>query len=239
MARFIFKLSLFFVVALGLSGCGEKGPDRSATKHFKTILSLYVDGKKREYSTVMKITYTRISKSLNGAGGSVDVSGEAIPIDLGRPGKVFMLPSTKSYGNISSDYGTAFKNSFGINVAVGSLKQEHIEKIRNLTGRVPLKNDFYPLIIAFRNKSDPSSLYEVKKNRLHKVFGRNVKFDNVNLEITDEPVTDGEVIKRLPWIKGKDRLRFERAPRGTKIPRSQRPLKWRVNKNDFFVGDNE
>ena len=124
------KLFVLFVLALGLSGCGEKGPDRSATKHFKTILSLYVDGKKREYSTVMKITYTRISKSLNGAGGSVDVSGEAIPIDHGRPCKVFMLPATKTRnGSIGSDYGTAFKNSFGINVAVGSLKKEHIEKI--------------------------------------------------------------------------------------------------------------
>ncbi|PCH49519.1 MAG: hypothetical protein COC17_08225 [Hyphomicrobiales bacterium] len=95
------------------------------------------------------------------------------------------------------------------------------------------------MIIAFRSENAPSSLYEVKKNKLHKVFGGNVKFDNVYLEITDEPVTDGEVIKRLPWIKGKDRLRFERRPRGTKIPRSERPLKWRLNKNDFFVGDNK
>ncbi|MCP4096561.1 MAG: hypothetical protein GY748_10005 [Planctomycetaceae bacterium] len=244
----VVKWLVLFVLMIGLFGC-DSGPDRTATVRFKTIIALKVDGNTREFSSVMQVKYTRITKSLMGAGGGATLWGEAVVIDLGRRGKAYMLVSTRSHnGNFSSSYHTAISQSFGINKSLGSLKQKDIEAYRNLTGRVPMiNNDLYnnrpktkyPMIVAFKDENDPASLFVVDLKDMSPAFGRGVKFENVYLEITDEEITTGEVFKHLPWLKKKYKAGFETEPARTqtskRIPRSERPIKWRINYNAFFA----
>jgi hypothetical protein len=234
---------LMIAVMAMLAGCGESEGDRSATVRYRTIIALKVDGKTREFSSVMQTRYTRITQSLMGAGGSVSDWGEAVVIDLGKRGKAYMLVSTKSRtGEFSDEYGFSLKESFGIKNSLGSLTQEDIETLRTLSGRVPLSNinntdkkNYYPMIVAFKDESDPKSIFEVKRDNLSSAFGAGVSFENVYLEITKEDVSSGVVFQHLPWLKNKYDAGFEKRPSGDKTPREERPAKWRVNYDAFFA----
>jgi hypothetical protein len=154
-----------------------------------------------------------------------------------------MLVSTMGpTGEFSSNYGYSVKESFGIKNSLGSLTQEDIETLRNASGRVPLSNidfddkkNYYPMIVAFEDESDPKSIFEVKRDNMSSAFGSGVRFDNVYLEITKEEVTSGVVFQHLPWLKNKYKAGFGKRPEGDKTRSYELPVKWRVNYNDFFA----
>jgi hypothetical protein len=75
--RTVISILMIAVMAI-VAGCGESEGDRSVTVRYRTIIALKVDGKTREFSSVMQTQYTRITQSLLGAGGSVSDWGEAV-----------------------------------------------------------------------------------------------------------------------------------------------------------------
>ena len=58
----------------------------------------------------------------------------------------------------------------------------------------------YPMLVTFKDISDPASVQKVYPNNLAASFGRGVKLKRIMLEITNEPVTNGEVEKVLGWL---------------------------------------
>jgi hypothetical protein len=62
---------------------------------------------------------------------------------------------------------------------------------------VPRNND--PRLVTFTDISDPKSVRRVDPDNLAASFGPGYRLRSVTLEITDEPVTNGEVEKVLPW----------------------------------------
>ncbi len=65
---------------------------------------------------------------------------------------------------------------------------------------IPLKN--YPRLVTFDDISDPATVKLVDPENLAAIFGPGVSLKRITLEITDEPVTKGEVEKALGWLEG-------------------------------------
>jgi hypothetical protein len=125
----------------------------------------------------------------------VDLKGEAVVVDLGKRGILFVLNS--------GDYGTdiLFK------MFPGNDKQ----------GKVTITPNLYPNFAKFLDVNKPTSVENVRAendqiiDQLRKydpyrrmvsfedAFGAGVKLKTVTIEITSEPITWG-IEKYLPWI---------------------------------------
>ncbi|MCB1452429.1 MAG: hypothetical protein KDJ43_02190 [Rhizobiaceae bacterium] len=58
----------------------------------------------------------------------------------------------------------------------------------------------YPLLVTFDDIDDPTTVKRVDPDDLAASFGHGVSLKRITLEITDEPVTKGEVEKMLGWL---------------------------------------
>jgi hypothetical protein len=144
------------------------------------------------------------------AGNPPEFKGEAVAIDLGSRGIVFaILPTDPYYMFQHTFYGDRG----------GATTTEGIKFFNALKGgdRRELSPKDYPWFVMFKNIDDPKSVTLVKGGEFNvdkqeyvpvdyfeKIFGEGVKFKNITLEITDEPVTRGieGKLKWLPALKG-------------------------------------
>jgi len=67
--------------------------------------------------------------------------------------------------------------------------------------KIALPDDHYPLLVTFTDINDPASVQRVDPDDLVAHFGPGVKLKTITLEITDEPVTGGQIEKVLGWLK--------------------------------------
>lgn len=64
----------------------------------------------------------------------------------------------------------------------------------------PVPPEAMPLLVTFTDIADPTTVTRVDPDDLPLSFGPGYALKSVALEITDEPVTEGEVEKVLPWL---------------------------------------
>jgi hypothetical protein len=57
-----------------------------------------------------------------------------------------------------------------------------------------------PDLVTFADINDPKSVIEVDPNDLQTTLGPNISWNEITLEMTDEPVTMG-IVQKLPWIQ--------------------------------------
>jgi hypothetical protein len=60
--------------------------------------------------------------------------------------------------------------------------------------------DLFPMLVRFRDISDPLSVEKVDPANLSATLGPGVTLRRATIEITDDPVTTG-IEERLPWLK--------------------------------------
>ncbi len=237
---------IFFTFAL--TGCFE---DDSATLRLKIIARALIDGKPVENSSVMEITWSHSSLNLIGKGGATYAKGEAVVLDLGQRGKVFILPWMNSPdGSFGQYYEVALPQSIGIKNRIAKFDSDDFAKLRNLkTGREFTPNyrfsmvdrDFKPFMVTLRDPADPATVTEVTKENFAKLFGEGASFKGVTIKITDEPVTSGVTMKALPLLKDRKRIWSQRPRNLARLqlpPMSERPLNWRMGPSLFFAFGN-
>ena len=56
-----------------------------------------------------------------------------------------------------------------------------------------------PDLVTFADANGPKSVVEVNPNDLQASLGQNVTWNEITLEMTDEPVTTG-IVRKLPWL---------------------------------------
>jgi len=86
------------------------------------------------------------------------------------------------------------------------IKKISMSKIEGLRESRPLLRDRYPLFVTFDDLDDPASVKLVDPDDLAATFGEGYALKSITLEITDEEVTRGEVLKVLDyfwWTKEK------------------------------------
>ena len=124
----------------------------------------------------------------------VEVKGEAVVIDLGKHGVLFML--------IDGDYGAdiLFKMFPG----------------KDKKGQITLTQEEYPNFVRFRDLSDPKTVENVRRTEeqdkfknsdprrpvidFQNAFGSGVSIKEVTIEITSDSVT-WRIENYLPWLK--------------------------------------
>ena len=186
---------------LGVAGCGGE----SVTMRFRPIVTLTADGRDYVGSSVLELTINVLKGSLVGNGASSSLHGEALFVDLPQRPTVFVLPGRFGQGSVVEYWEHMLVTSFGVDRGIGSLRPQDREKLRAARGRTPLmpttirRNFPYPIFCAFGDPRDPKSLIELDpKNLRAKLPGVTMK--SFDVEITDAPITKGEIAKRLPWV---------------------------------------
>jgi hypothetical protein len=219
-----------------LAGCGA---EESASKRFRVIVTVEVDGQKVEGSTVMDIAYQKLDekKSMLGRGGDAQAKGEALILDLKGRGTVYALPYAHHLpsGTLIESYVGGLLNSVGVTHGIGTLTSEDFDRLRQARGRIPFRGlgNRLPAFVAFRDDKSPKTIYEVDPKNLGESFP-GVRFVGIDLEFTDAPVTN--VLKqRLPWLDNpKNEERFERDPPGQQRAQADRPIGFKLTTDHFF-----
>jgi hypothetical protein len=232
------RIALILGVLLILAYCAI--PNDHATMRLRVIVTAEVDGEKVEGSSVMELTYTRVSHSLMGM-NSTTLKAEALVLDLKNRGTVFMLPSKVNRdGTLSEVYEHYVPDSFGVEESVGGMTAEGLAKLRKAKGRVPFRYfDSYwkistpPLFVAFKNETDPRNIYRVDEQRLDLAFGSGVRLLGIELETTDAPLTH-VLAKRLPWLDQGNKINWERAPNGDRRSMREMPIGLLIVREKFY-----
>ncbi|NYJ10062.1 hypothetical protein GGI64_001081 [Rhizobium leguminosarum] len=217
--------------ALALVGCqGE-----TTSVRFKVIAPATVDGRPAESSSVMEVSYSKVTHSLIGNGGITRLYGEALIFDLGGRGTVYILPIRRppSGSIIYNIYEFSVLRTFGVKNSVGSLTSADFDTLRMAKGRRPynVDNSQLPTIIAFADEENPKTVYEIDPAKLGTRFP-GVVFKRFDIEITDEPLTT-KLRTQLPWLNSSKRL-FQSDPPGHLRPIGERPISFVLTKDDFF-----
>lgn len=79
---------------------------------------------------------------------------------------------------------------------------------RNFLRSDNYQEPLFPILVMFRDESDPRSLERVDPDNLAKAFGEGVNLRRITLQLTDDPVTN-EISKKLPWLDGLHKYRTD------------------------------
>jgi len=173
-----------------LSGCGGE----SATLRYKLIARANVGGEIIEAYAVNQLTVSTTPYSLSGNAASSDLTAEATILDMGERGSMFILQNV-------NNHPSAIVEAYDIAGSMGSLRKEGIEKFRTIQGqgRVSWPDRLIkPRMMAFRDESDPASIFEVTRENFSDHFGTDAKLIALYIEPTTEPISN-VIPTRLPW----------------------------------------
>jgi hypothetical protein len=188
-AKFLIAAIALFV---GLAGTAYAGLFSDSWRYKMTVEVETPEGL-RTGSAVREVTVHKGLKLTPEMTTDVSVRGEAVVVDLGKRGILFML--------VDGDYGANILFKF----FPGNEKK----------GKVALTPEQYPNFVRFGDLSDPKTIENIRRpEELNKfktsdprrpvmsfesAFGSGVEIKQVTIEITSDPVTWG-IEKYLPWV---------------------------------------
>lgn len=196
-------------VALSMTGCSPVYSYR-----FRLTFEFIVDGRTVIGAGVWKESASLGSAFPNGSIVHSGLNGDAISIDLGRPGMIFVILSgfngrvttDRLYHVSLSDWepNRAFKPY--LSAALGPRRPETYRELRErLPGRkIELDLDYLPAFVSFRDRNDPNSGFLIAARDFAAVFGPGVALQRATIELTDDPVTRG-ISNQLPWVAKRKR----------------------------------
>jgi hypothetical protein len=212
----LLRVAAVAVLALGLAGCG--------TESYRYKLTLAVntpDGVKRA-STVGEVQFRKVSIPERGIMNKLQ--GDALYLDLGPGSRPLIALLTSQLENelrpkINNDWQRG-KPGWSRSAGPGGLFRiygltasgdfmDDIARIAQMRGARAITPADLPDLVTFADINDPKSVIEVDPNDLQATLGPGVTWNEITLEITNEPVTRG-IRTKLPWlsthIAGKLRL---------------------------------
>jgi hypothetical protein len=74
-----------------------------------------------------------------------------------------------------------------------------VPRIAAKRGPRRLASDKLPDLVTFANVNDPGSVIEVDPNDLQATLGPDISWNEITIEVVDEPATKG-IEQKLPWI---------------------------------------
>jgi hypothetical protein len=190
---------LFSLCGLGaLSTVGLAACELPTIEKYKITIFATVSGRVISSAGVWKIKSQDQIAFPNQSLRTSDLSGDAVPLDLGR-GRVIFLTL---YG-----YQGAFPNNlYDAPLAPWTSSGPMRSPRARLEPGAPLTLTPYetPAIVSFGNRADPETGFIVDPRTPSKTLGSDIQKIWVTLEFADGPVT--RVIDRwLPWIPGRKR----------------------------------
>ena len=175
--------------------------------------------------------------------------GEAIPVDLGTKGTVYVLIAGRDdQGNPTStdDLELYGRHLFGEvaritrgEKAKGLNPLEQMEELRTMTGQTalldcahpPTKYTSCPLMVRFRDEKNPMSVEAVDPLDFAATFGPSVALKPIKVQLSDEAVTAG-IAKRFEWWNEYLSKHFDGSPMGIEDLKT-RDIRARMNSREF------
>jgi hypothetical protein len=145
-------------------------------------------------------------------GGWSRVRGEAVGVDLGPRGRLWMVmtrPPAYPDSFLGNLAGTLYARAGVIPKEGGGGAAEYRRRSKAIAAYrtpIPLLPSDYPLFVRFRDEADPATLELVDPANLAASFGEGVRLREVTIAITDEAPTRN-VEKALPWLADVGRSR--------------------------------
>jgi hypothetical protein len=97
-------------------------------------------------------------------------------------------------GLLSRVYGVPYEWTRGRNPGLGRLTRQR--------GPREIRPSDLPRLVTFEDVADPRSVKEVDPRDLAASFGPGVRLRRAAIEVTGDPVTEGDIERRLPWLRG-------------------------------------
>jgi hypothetical protein len=188
------------LLGLGLAGCGLM----SETLRYRVTVVVDTPAGVRTGSSVWEVVSTDGPAFPGPEAGSVSstLRGEAVAVDLPQ-GTLFAL--MRAPGG-SGDYAVHLVQQHlakypqrGVNLVPQDWR-ENRRRIQKSGVSFDLAEDEYPLLVRFRNISDPRSVEKVDPANLAEAFGPGVRLRRITIKMTSDPVTTG-IEARFPWWK--------------------------------------
>ena len=184
MKRFFLILALFPLLA----GCGER-----YSWHQKLVLEVETPNGAVKGGSVVAMTmhWPEGWQRFGGVNGvDSDMRGEASFVEVAPGRYLFALIGWNSYELALRVYEDGSRDP-----------RETAERLSRLKETRPMPRHMWPTLVTFADIDRPNTVRRVDPDSLAAGFGHGYRLKSVTLEITDEPVTRGEVKKVLPWLR--------------------------------------
>lgn len=192
MKRLLSTLAVLALFPL-LAGCGERWSWRQ-----KLVLEVETPRGVVTDASVVRVKLRRVPEWLpsNNPGAIVsDIEGEASFVEVAPGRYLFALLRGGRESQLARETFFPYPET-DVPEANGRLEK--------FTGSAALPRKSWPMLVTFTDISDPTTVTRVDPDNLAATFGPGYRLRSVTLEITDEPVTNGEVEKVLPWLEALD-----------------------------------
>jgi hypothetical protein len=177
-------------------------------------------------SSVIEVSYSHNGDWGGGETPNLNLSGEAVYVDLGAGKNLFVTltnrESGREYSSPAGLHGMNFGNeegamdafmlplrTFGLAYHFGEERKlcREISEISSLEAKTaPIEN--LPTLVTFRSLSDPNSIAVVQPDKFETDFGAGYKFLNSKISVTTQTPTSGieRILRWLPEKKPKDSM---------------------------------
>ena len=189
-----FKITVLWIVAMIAAGVGlYKFNYPTYTHRYHLTIKIEIDGKVHTGSRVIEVRWIAQPKIGDSSPYISSVRGQAPIVDLGARGAlVAALHSGDGFDRqISADILAI--RAFGLTSGF-----EAYQRVTQETGRRDLAPDNRPLLIWFRDASDPKAAYPSTFGRIPDLFGAPARLVAAYVEITRDPVVV-DIGRKLPW----------------------------------------
>ena len=188
------RLAVVLAMALVLLGC-------SKSYRYKLTLAVNTpDGVKRA-SSVGEVSFQNVYFPERGI--FHHLRGEALYLDLGpgaKPLVALLTNRMRGYYGWSNGAGPRLELLSDLyNVVRSADYMDTVAKIARQRGAHKIEPDQLPDLITFANINDPRSVILVDPDHLQETLGTNFTWNEITVEITDDPVSTG-IEQKLPWI---------------------------------------
>jgi hypothetical protein len=189
------KIALVFTLCVATAiGC-LAWRFRTVAVTWRLTAEVRVDDKTYIGSGVVATDWGRNANPLAPAKWAFHNRGEAVTVDLGSYGPLFITLRGRYFANQlpMAVYGIlGGSDDLGIK----------IQQMRRPRPAVEIPHDQLPLLVRFRDTTDPNTAECVDPDNMAASFppGTSVTLVHATLAIVDEPVTTGTIEKRLPWL---------------------------------------
>lgn len=196
------KASRFTGLALGaaallLTACSEQLP----TYRYRLTVEVDTPEGLRTGSSVIEVR-TREGAAFPGpeaASTHSRIRGEAVAVDLGPRGVLFALLTSPGRQTGAGGYAWALLPNRPTSGRDADERRENYRALHAVRGRVELLPDRYPMLVRFRDNSNPATVEELEPRAIGRAYGHGVRLRRITVEITDDEVTRS-IESRLPWL---------------------------------------
>jgi hypothetical protein len=193
------RMGAVLAIAVTLAGCG-----RSESYRYKLTLALDTPDGVKKASSVVEISFWEVS--IPARGTMHRLNGEALYLDLG-PGRRPLVALLMYTSNVrpykrnmpwGDETGPAeellsrFYGPIGFNL-------NEVARVSRMRGAHRITSNDLPVLVTFADVDDPASVTIVDPNELEATLGAGVSWNEITLEITDEPITTG-IEQKMPWL---------------------------------------